>query len=72
MLRIFKRIKNIEIQMEEQDVYYSKLQNRLSRTTKELNGLKVLIDEIKEELERFKNGRENNWRYGIHLSMSKS
>lgn len=54
MIKIFKRLKKVENELEEQDKWYYTLQTRLSRLTKETQTFKSTLEEITKELEKVK------------------
>lgn len=73
MLKIFKRLKNVEKQIEKQDSQYNTIQSRVSRVARtltdeveknkhEIINVKAIVIQIEEELKRIeevlKNGRD--------------
>ena len=86
-LRLFKRIREIEEQLLEQDMQYNSIQRRISKVARtltdeveknkhEIINVKAIVIQIEEELKRIeevlKNGRDWCWRNGICLFMQKS
>ena len=87
MLKIFKRLKNVEKQIEKQDSQYNTIQSRVSKVARtltdeveknkqEIINVKAIVIQIEEELKRIeevlKNGRDWCWRNSICLFMPKS
>lgn len=73
MLKIFKRLKNVEKQIEKQDTQYNNIQSRVSKVARtltdeveknkhEIINVKGIVIQIEEELKRIeevlKNGRD--------------
>lgn len=73
MLKIFKRLKNVEKQIEKQDSQYNAIQSRVSKVARtltdeveknkhEIINVKAIVIQIEEELKRIeevlKNGRD--------------
>ncbi len=73
MLKIFKRLKNVEKQIEKQDNQYNAIQSRVSKVARtltdeveknkqEIINVKAIVIQIEEELKRIeevlKNGRD--------------
>ena len=73
MLKIFKRLKNVEKQIEKQDNQYNTIQSRVSKIARtltdeveknkqEIINVKAIVIQIEEELKRIeevlKNGRD--------------
>lgn len=73
MLKIFKRLKNVENQIEKQDSQYNTIQSRVSKVARtltdeveknkhEIINVKAIVIQIEEELKRIeevlKNGRD--------------
>lgn len=73
MLKIFKRLKNVEKQIEKQDSQYNTIQSRVSKVARaltdeveknkhEIINVKAIVIQIEEELKRIeevlKNGRD--------------